>query len=139
MDSSEGQMADRKESRDASAGGATEALFAYGTLQYPDVQRAQFERLLTGTADTLTGFRKGGIAIADPEVIRRSGDTHYPVLLPDNAGSQRIEGTLYWITKRELDAADVYEAEDYERQRVTLESGKQAWVYVAAPGLQWSI
>ena len=118
---------------------ATEALFAYGTLQYPDVQREQFGRLLSGTADALTGYRLGRIAIADPEVIRKSGENHYPVLAPDSEGSQRIAGTLYWITRQELEAADVYEAEDYQRQRVALESGESAWVYVAAPGLQWSI
>ena len=118
---------------------ATEALFAYGTLQYPDVQCEQFGRLLSGTADALTGYRLGRIAIADPEVVRKSGESHYPVLAPDSEGSQRIAGTLYWMTKQELDAADIYEAEDYKRQRVRLESGEEAWVYVAAPGLQWSI
>lgn len=115
---------------------ATEALFAYGTLQYPDVQREQFGRLLSGAVDGLTGFRKGRIAITDPDVVRKSGETHHPVLTPSEDRSHRIDGTLYWITKNELEAADLYEAEDYERRRVRLESGKEAWVYVAAPGLQ---
>ena len=117
-------------------GDATEALFAYGTLQYPDVQREQFGRLLGGSADVLSGFRLGRIPISDPEVLRKSGETHYPVLVPEGEGSQRIAGTLYWMTRQELEAADIYEAEDYERQRVTLESGRSAWVYVAAPGLE---
>jgi len=115
---------------------ATEPLFAYGTLQYPGVQREQFGRLLGGGRDALTGYRLGRIPIGDPEVVRKSGETHYPVLARDSEGSQRIDGTLYWITKSELEAVDLYEAEDYERQRVTLESGESAWVYVAAPGLQ---
>ncbi|WP_260582177.1 gamma-glutamylcyclotransferase family protein [Sphingopyxis sp. PET50] len=91
--------------------GATQSLFSYGTLQYPAVQREQFGRLLNGTADALTGFRKGRIAIADPEVVRKSGETHYPVLVQDAAASQRIDGTLYRITKSELEAADIYEAQ----------------------------
>jgi gamma-glutamylcyclotransferase (GGCT)/AIG2-like uncharacterized protein YtfP len=115
---------------------ATEPLFSYGTLQYPDVQREQFGRLLSGSSDALTGFEKRRIAITDPEVVRNSGETHHPVLTPSDDTSHRIDGTLYWITKSELEAADLYEAGEYERQRVALESGKEAWVYVAAPGLQ---
>lgn len=115
---------------------ATEPLFSYGTLQYPDVQQEQFGRLLAGSADALTGFRLGRIAITDPEVVRDSGETHYPVLAPDPGGSHRVGGTLYWITEKELEAADIYEAGEYERQRVALDSGKEAWVYVAAPGLE---
>lgn len=115
---------------------AHEPLFAYGSLQHADVQREQIGRLLDGTADALAGFRLGRIAIDDPAVIERSGETHYPVLLPGGTGSQRVAGTLYWLTKDELAAADAYEAEDYERRRVTLESGRTAWVYVAAPGLE---
>ena len=115
---------------------ASEPLFSYGTLQYVDVQREQLGRLLDGSADALTGFRLGRIAIADAELVRKSGETHHPVLTPDPEGSQRVAGTLYWITKRELEAADDYEAGEYERRRVTLESGREAWVYVAAPGLE---
>ncbi|HMO74897.1 MAG TPA: gamma-glutamylcyclotransferase [Sphingopyxis sp.] len=115
---------------------ATEPLFAYGTLQYADVQREQFGRLLDGSADALAGFRLGRIAITDPEVVRKSGETHYPVLAPDGEISQPVGGTLYWITKQELATADIYEAGEYERRRVTLESGRSAWVYVAAPGLE---
>ena len=115
---------------------ATEPLFSYGTLQYPDVQREQLGRLLDGSTDALTGFRVRRIAITDAEVVRKSGETHHPVLEASDDASHRVGGTLYWITKSELAAADDYEAGEYERQRVTLESGKQAWVYVAAPGLE---
>ncbi len=115
---------------------ATEPLFSYGTLQHPDVQREHFGRLLGGSADALTGFRLRRIVNADPEVVRTSGESHYPVLVPDEENSQRVTGTLYWLTREELEAADIYEAGEYERQRVALESGQLAWVYVAAPGLE---
>jgi len=115
---------------------ALEPLFAYGSLQRADVQCEQIGRMLDGTADALSGFRMGRIAIGDAEVVRRSGETHYPVLAVDAAASQRVAGTLYWLTKDELAAADAYEAEDYERRHVTLESGRAAWVYVASPGLE---
>ena len=113
-----------------------EPLFAYGSLRRADVQHEQIGRQLVGTADALSGFRLGRIPIDDPEVVRQSGETHYPVLAEGAAASQRVAGTLYWLTKDELAAADTYEAEEYQRRRVTLESGRTAWVYVAAPGLE---
>ena len=115
---------------------ALEPLFAYGSLQRGDVQREQVGRLLEGVEDAISGFRLARMPIDDPAVIERSGETHYPVLVPGGDGSRRVAGTLYWLTKDELAAADIYEAEDYERRRVTLESGRMAWVYVAAPGLE---
>jgi len=42
---------------------------------------------------------------------------------------------VFELSSGELAAADDYEAADYARVRVTLESGRQAWVYVAAPGV----
>lgn len=115
----------------------TELLFSYGTLQDAAVQQAQFGRLLEGSADALNGFRIGEISISDPEVVRKSGKAIHPALMRDPGGSQRISGTLYWITEQELAAADAYEVDEYERQRVTMESGREAWVYVAAaPALE---
>lgn len=107
-------------------------LFAYGTLQDPTVQQAIFGRLLTGTADHLTGFVLGEIEITDPEVIAESGLTHYPVLHPGGDPADRIDGTAFRITGAELAAADLYEAEDYRRIQVRLASGLTAWVYIAA-------
>lgn len=109
-----------------------ERLFAYGTLQNANVQREQFGRLLRGEPDVLTGFRIGRVAISDPEVVRKSGESHHPALIATGCASQRVEGTLFSIASDELAAADDYEAGEYVRRRVTLESGRQAWVYVAA-------
>lgn len=116
----------------------TEALFSYGTLQHAEVQMAQFGRLLEGSEDRLHGFGIGRIAISDPDVVELSGKAIHLALFPDDKASQPLAGTLYWITPSELDAADTYEAGEYLRQRVTLESGRQAWVYIAAPGVEWS-
>ncbi|TWF46555.1 hypothetical protein [Neorhizobium alkalisoli] len=35
-------------------------LFSYGTLQYPEVQKASFGRLLEGTDDAILGFLHSG-------------------------------------------------------------------------------
>lgn len=113
-----------------------EPLFSYGTLQQADVQQEQFGRLLDGTADTLNGFRVGRIMISDPEVVRQSGASHHPALVASGEPSDQIAGVLFELTGGELAAADEYEAADYVRTRVTLESGREAWIYVAAPGVQ---
>ncbi len=107
-------------------------LFSYGTLQDPAVQQANFGRLLTGTADRLTGFVIGEIEITDPEVIAESGLTHHLILHPSGDPADIVDGTVFRITEDELAAADVYEAEDYRRIEVSLASGLVAWVYIAA-------
>jgi gamma-glutamylcyclotransferase (GGCT)/AIG2-like uncharacterized protein YtfP len=114
----------------------SEPLFSYGTLQYAAVQQRQFGRLLTGEADALTGYRLGRVAISDPEVVRQSGEAWHPALTPDVDGGSRVAGMVFWITRDELAAADAYESGEYVRQRTILESGREAWIYVAAPGLK---
>jgi hypothetical protein len=38
---------------------------------------------------------------------------------------------VFTISKEELLLADNYETDDYKRIKVKLQSGKEAWVYVA--------
>jgi hypothetical protein len=47
--------------------GASVLLFSYGTLRLPEVQRANYGRLLDGRPDALTGYKLRPVAIADPE------------------------------------------------------------------------
>ncbi len=115
-------------------GAADQALFSYGTLQDPAVQREQFGRILAGEADRLEGWRVGLVRISDPEVVRQSGLTHHKAIVADPQAPV-LDGMVLMITAAELAAADEYEAGEYERRMVTLQSGRDAWVYVAAPGL----
>ena len=46
----------------------SQALFSYGTLRQPDVQLANYGRLLAGEADTLRGYRLIPVEITDPAV-----------------------------------------------------------------------
>ncbi|WP_439470279.1 gamma-glutamylcyclotransferase family protein [Brevundimonas sp.] len=108
-------------------------LFSYGTLQDPRVQEANFGRRLDGSADALSGYGRTLVEITDPEVLAESGLAHHPIVRPTADGSGRIDGTVFRITEAELRAADDYEVNDYHRIRVTLESGQDAWVYVARP------
>ena len=105
-------------------------IFSYGTLRQPEVQRELFGRALEAQDDILTGFRIGMVAISNPEVVRLSGSSEHPGLVRTNDSQDRVEGQALAVTATELAAADAYEAADYVRAPVTLESGRQAFVYL---------
>lgn len=50
------------------------------------------------------------------------------ILTRDNADI--IDGTLFEIPEEDLETLDSYEINDYKRVKETLESGKEAWLYV---------
>lgn len=52
-------------------------LFSYGTLQLPSVQLSSFNRLLTGTADTLPNYTLGTLEITDPQVLAISNQQQH--------------------------------------------------------------
>lgn len=108
-----------------------ENLFSYGTLQLERVQLDTFGRELEGSTDILIGFQLSILKIEDKAVIAASGLTEHPVLIYTNCILDRVEGTVFYITKDELLQADDYEVDDYKRIEVILNSGKKAWVYVS--------
>ena len=114
--------------------GKSVALFAYGTLQLPSVQRATFSRLLEGRPDTLRGFVLAPLEIKDAYVIATSGLAVHQMALQSDDPSARIPGVVFSITPAELAAADSYEVSDMKRVEVELESGTTAFVYVGASG-----
>jgi hypothetical protein len=107
-------------------------LFSYGTLQYADVQRASFGRLLEGSDDSMPGFRREMVEITDPDVLAKSGERFHPIVMPSRNPADEVGGRVFRITPEELAAADAYEVADYKRIEVTLKSGITAWVYVKA-------
>ena len=111
----------------------TEYLFSYGTLRYPAVQRETFGRLLRGQDDSMIGYIKEWVEITDPEVLRASGQDKHPIVRYTGQSDDRIDGTVFEITAKELALADAYEVDDYQRVDVTLKSGQKAWVYVEKP------
>ncbi len=46
--------------------------------------------------------------------------------------NDNIKGTVFEITEEELQLADKYEPANYKRVKAVLESGKEAWIYIAA-------
>lgn len=97
---------------------SVEALFAYGTLLDPKVQRRVIGRTVEGRPDTLPRYRKG--------VLQLPGAAYF-IAIPDEQGE--IDGGVLEVTPMELRRIDRYEGEAYERARVTLRSGTEAWVY----------
>jgi gamma-glutamylcyclotransferase (GGCT)/AIG2-like uncharacterized protein YtfP len=109
----------------------TEYLFSYGTLQREAVQLATFARQLEGQRDSLVGYRVSLIPIQDAQVVKDSGDTHYKNIQFTGDNSDAVEGTVFRVSKSELEQADEYEADaGYDGVVVKLSSGIQAWVYL---------
>ena len=111
-------------------------LFSYGTLQAKGVQIATFGRELAGEPDALPGFVRDLVEIKDPQVVATSGETHHPIVRPSANPRDFVTGTVFAISPAELEAADRYEVDAYTRVAVTLRSGIEAWVYVAAAVLR---
>jgi gamma-glutamylcyclotransferase (GGCT)/AIG2-like uncharacterized protein YtfP len=107
-------------------------LFSYGTLRQANVQLATFARLLEGRPDTLTGFALSPMAITDAGVVAASGSAVHTIARPSGNPADRVPGVVFTVTPAELEAADRYEAGPIQRIRVRLESGAEAFVYVAA-------
>jgi hypothetical protein len=106
------------------------ALFAYGTLQLPAVQRATFGRLLDGEPDTLPGYALAPLEIKDEHVVATSGLAIHSMACATGDPADRIPGVVFAITPDELAAADAYEVDDMKRIEVELASGRQAFVYI---------
>jgi gamma-glutamylcyclotransferase (GGCT)/AIG2-like uncharacterized protein YtfP len=109
-----------------------ELLFSYGTLQLEAVQMATFGRRLTGTPDVLAGFEQALVEIDDKATVSLSGKTHHAIARFTGRPTDTISGTVYEVTKEEVQSADKYEVAAYKRVSVLLQSGLRAWVYVDA-------
>ena len=109
---------------------ATERLFSYGTLQTESVQLSTFGRKLAGNPDALVGYRLQMIQIMDQEFVATSGAEYHRTLEFTGSATDVVEGTVFAVTQHELEQADAYEPHGYQRIRVNLRSGSEAWVYL---------
>jgi len=107
-------------------------LFSYGTLQQPEVQQANYGRLLGGEPDALPSYRLEPLTIDDPEVVRLSGKAVHMIARHTGDPNDRIAGMRFDITDDELAASDAYEVDAYSRTEAKLESGLTAFVYVGS-------
>ena len=109
----------------------TERLFSYGTLRTEPVQLSTFGRKLNGSPDALSGYRLQMIRIADHDFVATSGAEYHRNLEFTGSASDLVDGTVFSVTKQELEQADAYEPDGYKRVRVKLRSGTEAWVYLS--------
>ena len=94
-----------------------EALFAYGTLRFPEVLRALLRRVPGRSPAAAAGWRVVCLA-------RRA----YPALVP---GHGVASGCLITdLTVEEWTLLDAFEDDVYRLQRVPLVDGRQGWAYV---------
>jgi gamma-glutamylcyclotransferase (GGCT)/AIG2-like uncharacterized protein YtfP len=107
-----------------------EYLFSYGTLQRANIQIDLFGRSLAGSDDVLRGYKVSTIEITDETFLSR-GEGKYQKTLIVSGSNDIVSGTVLEINGEELLIADKYEPDNYQRIKVRLESGKEAWIYVA--------
>lgn len=102
-----------------------EKIFSYGTLQSKEIQMQVFNKLLTGTPDQLLGY-----TLKDLKIEEEFGIEDYFVAIPSENPADSIKGIVYTISSLDLDKADQFESNSYQRLQVTLKSGIIAWIYV---------
>ncbi len=108
-----------------------EYLFSYGTLQKDKVQLELFGRLLSGAKDILKGYKLSSIEIKDETFLSKGERKYQLTLISSKDDADVIEGMVFEISEEELIAADKYEPDNYQRIKVSLQSGEEAWIYVA--------
>jgi gamma-glutamylcyclotransferase (GGCT)/AIG2-like uncharacterized protein YtfP len=97
-----------------------EYLFAYGTLLDAAVQEYVFQRTLEGQQDALPGYVISAKKMYDRYLVLEAG--HKP--------EDEVHGMSYRLGAQDLLKADVYEGPAYSRIRLSLKSGRIAWVYL---------
>lgn len=109
----------------------SEYLFSYGTLQKEKVQLDLFGRILAGAKDELKGYQTSLIEIKDPLFLAKDKEKFQQTVAPSDDKTNSVYGTALEVTEEELLITDEYEPNNYKRIKVKLESGKEAWIYIA--------
>lgn len=107
-----------------------EMLFSYGTLKMENVQLKNFGRKLSALPDILRKYELRNCLIQDVNIANISGKNIHPIACFTGNPENSIPGVILNLTNDELQQADKYEVEAYKRVKCTLQSGKEAWVYV---------
>jgi gamma-glutamylcyclotransferase (GGCT)/AIG2-like uncharacterized protein YtfP len=97
--------------------GAPEALFAYGSLLFPEVQQALLGRAPRTTLASADGWRVAAL----PGRV-------YPALVPS---TRLVTGALLLdLTVDEWEIIDAFEDAVYELREISLKGDKRGWAYV---------
>ena len=101
------------------------AVFSYGTLQDPEVQKELYNRVLEGQPDRLSGYILESINLPDSSFNYIS----YSMAKLTGNPQDSIEGFVFYLSEHELKITDTYESEAYERFKIKLDSGIEAIMY----------
>jgi Gamma-glutamyl cyclotransferase, AIG2-like len=63
--------------------------------------------------------------------LAKGEDKFQKTLISSKDETDFIEGTVFEVSAEELLVADKYEPDNYQRIKVVLESGREAWIYIA--------
>jgi gamma-glutamylcyclotransferase (GGCT)/AIG2-like uncharacterized protein YtfP len=103
-----------------------ETLFAYGTLNDPEIQLKLYQKKLKGKPDQLSEYYLSTVTQNENNILNT-----YAIAIYSGKQSDIIPGMVYEITQQELEATDIYEGPEYKRVRVQLQSGLTAWIYTS--------
>lgn len=106
------------------------SVFSFGTLLDEKVQQHLFNRVITPSADSLSGYELTEVVIEDPAVLAASGLAVHRGLIR-RLGSA-VQGGVITLDDDELAVADAYEVSDYARRRVRTVGNGNVWAYVDA-------
>jgi len=104
-----------------------EYLFSYGTLRNEEIQLAIFGRVVSTTLDALPDYVLRTVSLTNWKAAGISGGEMQKTVEPCPGGL--IVGMVLEVSEEELRLCDDYEPVDYERIKVPLRSGKNAWLY----------
>ena len=99
------------------------------TLQKDEVHLTLFGKILTGSRDTLRGYKISSIEIDDESFLSRGEEKNQFTAIASDEEDDSIDGTVFEILEEDLLLADKYEPDGFGRVEVELESGKRAWMY----------
>ncbi|MFI0912460.1 gamma-glutamylcyclotransferase family protein [Streptomyces abikoensis] len=94
-----------------------DALFVYGTLQFPEVLQALLGRIPASTPARAAGWRAAALANRVYPGLVRSTELATGLLLDD-------------LAPTEWRALDDFEDDHYNLHRISLDSGRHGWAYV---------
>ena len=119
--------------REAPTSELVEYLFSYGTLQKETVQLRLFGKSLRSSSDVLQGYRVIAFEVKDESFLSKGEASHQMTVVLSGNNDDVINGRVLEMTIEELTITDRYEPKEYERIKVKLRSGKEAWVYLVKP------
>jgi gamma-glutamylcyclotransferase (GGCT)/AIG2-like uncharacterized protein YtfP len=97
---------------------AKELLFVYGTLLEPAIQKNVIGRLVPAEEDGIEGYIKTTIELSCG---------NFPAIMKKDGGV--VTGRILELTQAELELCDLYEGEDYKREKIITHRGIEVWVY----------